>query len=555
MATVKKLLALLLVAVMVLSLFVGCGSNIEETLPEAEDTQTTGTTEEVTGSNVESTGEPQYGGHLNVHVYNQPNGLDPLKQTGLWKYIWTTCVYENALTRDADNQIAPGVCNYEINGDMTELKLWVREGMTFHNGDTVEITDVEASINRALNQYNSIIKYVKPYVKSVTVDGDTLTVIFTEYNERCWYYFASWRTWMAIMPQEICEKYTGSFITDQIEDAIGTGPYKFSDFENNVQVSIEKHDGYVPCEAGHTGMASPKMGYLDSMTFHYNSDNSSATMALLSGDYDLTDVVDEEYQDIAAEQGIVKTVLPSNNGCMLMINTMGNDNICAKYPDLRKAIMAAIDYEEFLRVVSDNAAIVGGSMCVDEIYDTDAFENADYFGETDLDLAEQYLDAARAAGYADQPVQIVCDNTRDDIPTLLGDYLDNAGISYQLETMEVNTFNTFVGDPSNNWDIRFYWPTLAYTPTTQAIAVIETFYKSPAKDALLEEMVRMELDSEEYIAKWQELAQVIADDCAIVHMGTIDWFWYHPNTLHTNDEGMDHYLFNAYWDDPQNHSK
>ena len=134
MVTVKRLLVLLLAAVMVLSLFAGCDSNTEETQTNVEDPQTTDTTEEVTGSNVEYTGEPQYGGHLNVHVYNQPNGLDPLKQTGLWKYIWTTCVYENALTRDADNQIAPGVCNFEINGDMTELKLWVREGTVFFVG-------------------------------------------------------------------------------------------------------------------------------------------------------------------------------------------------------------------------------------------------------------------------------------------------------------------------------------------------------------------------------------------------------------------------------------
>ena len=76
----------------------------------------------------------------NHHCSGRDSGLDPLKQTGIWKYPFTTCVYENALTRDTDNNICPGVCDFELSDDMLTLKLWVRENMVFHNGDPVEIT-------------------------------------------------------------------------------------------------------------------------------------------------------------------------------------------------------------------------------------------------------------------------------------------------------------------------------------------------------------------------------------------------------------------------------
>ena len=552
----KKLIALLLVLCMAIGLLAACGQTpVTPDTPDTpnNETQNSDTPEQTTaGSSVEATG-PKYGGHANIHVYSQPTGLDPLKQTGMWKYIWLTCVYENALTRDADNNVVPGLCNFELSEDKLTLKLWVREGAVFHNGDPVEITDVVASINRALKMYENIKMYLAPFVKDITVDGDTATMTFTAYNERAWGYLAAYQTWIAVLPQEICEKYSATYITDQMDDAIGTGPYKITGFEGSVSVSIEKFDGYVPCEAGYTGYGAPKMGYLDSMTFFYNADNSSATMALLAGDYDVTDVIDEEYMDMATEAGIIRETLPSNVGTCMIFNTMGTNNICSKYPALRKAVMAAINYEELLDVITDGASQLGGTPVVSDRYATDVFENADYFGDVDLDVVEAYLDEAYDAGYDDEPVQIVCDNTRTDLPALLTTYLDEAGINYDLQTMELATYNEFIGKPSNTWDFNFYWPTYSFTPSTMPLDFIINNYKSEAKDDLLDQMSLLDPESDEYLALWTQLSEMMVEDCAVAHMGTIDWYWYHPATFHSNDEGLARFMYNAYWDDPENH--
>ncbi len=551
----KKLIALLLVLAMSISLLAACGGQTPET-PDTPNNETQGADapDGTAGGDVEAT-DPKFGGHANIHVYSQPTGLDPLKQTGMWKYIWLTSVYENALTRDADNNIAPGVCNFELSEDMLTLKLWVRDGATFHNGDTVEITDVVASINRALKLYENIKTYLAPYVESITVDGDVATMTFNAYTERGWGYLAAYQTWIAVLPEEICQKYSESYITDQIEDAIGTGPYKITEFVGSVSVTVEKYDGYVPCEEGYSGTAAPKIGYLDSMTFYYNADNSSATLALLSGDYDVTDVIDEEYLDMAEQQGIVRETLPSNVGTCMIFNTMGTNNICSKYPALRKAVMAAINYEELLDVVTDGASVLGGTPVYDELYATDVFEDADYFGEIDQDVVDKYLEEAYEAGYDDEPVQIVCDNTRTDLPALLTTYLDEAGINYDLTTMELATYNEFIGQPSNTWDFNFYWPTYSFTPSTMPLDFIVNNYKSEAKDDLLDQMALLQPDSEEYLALWEQLAAMMVEDCAVAHMGTIDWYWYHPSTFHSNDEGQARYMYNAYWDDPENHTK
>ncbi len=559
MNNLKKLLVLLLAAVMVAGMLAACGSD-SNVGQSGNNGETDGADAPQSGNaNVSSewNGEPVYGGHLNMHIYSKPDGLDPAKQTGTWKDPWATSIWENALTRNADNEIAPGVCNFELSEDQLTLKLWVRENCYFNNGDPVDIYDVEASLNRHFTGFAAnATKYVGNYIQSMTIDeNEVMTIVFKSYHEKTMYYMASYKTWLGIMPKEICEKYAEAPILDQIEDCIGTGPYKVVDYEDGIQITVAKNEYYVPREASEelTGFAAPKMAYLDSITFWYNSDNSSATLALLNGDYDLTDVVDAEYMDLAEQKGIQRDVYPSFMGTTVTFNTMGSTNACAKYPALRKAIMAAINYDEFLEVVTDGCQVLGGSMCIGEQYDTDVWEEKEWFGDANQDVVDKYLAEAYAEGYNDQPVQIVYNTTRDDIPTLLCGYLDDAGINYQLNTMEMATYSSFVGDPGNNWDCYFNWPSYAFTPGTLSDSLMRNNYRGEEKDAILEEMEVMEVGSEEYIAKWNELAAIMAEDCAIGHMGIIDWVWYHPATLHTDHEGMFPYVYNYFWEDPENH--
>ena len=561
----KKILALMLSLVMLVSVLAGCGGGESaepqktpdstqapgnETQPQGNDTQPQGTTTE----------GPQYGGHLNVRMASRPTGIDPLTQTGAWRLLYITAVYENALTRDAENNICPGVCDFELSADQLDLKLWVRDGFTFSNGDSVDIYDVEASINRALKRYALITKYVQPYVKSVQVENDgskdILHVTFTEYNDKCMYYFAAYQPWMAIMPKEICEKYANSYIIDTLADAIGTGPYVFTDFQDAVRVTISKRPDYVPVESSNTGLAGTKYGYMDSITFWYNGTDASSCLALLSGEYDMTEVVPADYVEMAKAEGIVLTTLPSDQRTWIIFNTLGSDNPCAKYPSLRKAVMAAIDYEAFLNVVCDGAQIFEGEnsgFILGNKYPTDAFTSQDYYGPANQEVVDKYLEAAKAEGYKGEPVTVVYHSGRSDIPTLLSAAMEDAGIAYKLETMETTTYSAFVNDPSNEWDFTFAWNTTQYRPSDLSDALMVDDYKSEEKDQMLAQLSKLDPESEEYAQLWQQLAQHTADGCYIGFLAAIDWWWWHPETLHPNDNGLARYVYNTYWEDPQNH--
>ena len=135
----KKILLILLSILMLFSLVAcGGGSNGEDGNEDGNEVA-----------------ESKYGGHLNVVTGHTCNQIDYLVSLGTWGYNYATCVWENILTRDADYNIAPGVCEYELSDDMLTLKLWVRDGAKFHNGDDVDIYDIEASLDRFLKGYGS----------------------------------------------------------------------------------------------------------------------------------------------------------------------------------------------------------------------------------------------------------------------------------------------------------------------------------------------------------------------------------------------------------------
>ena len=116
--------------------------------------------------------------------------------------------------------------------------MWVRENCYFNNGDPVDIYDVEASLNRHFTGFAAnATKYVGKYISSMTIDeNQVMTIVFKAYHEKTMYYMAAYKTWLGIMPKEICEKYAEAPILDQVEDCIGTGPYKVVDYEDGIQI-------------------------------------------------------------------------------------------------------------------------------------------------------------------------------------------------------------------------------------------------------------------------------------------------------------------------------
>ena len=552
----KKLLALLLAIVMIISM-TACVQTNDPTDPTKTPTNPTNTTTGSQGDPTDPTQDPaaleaaKYGGHLDFCVYAKPTRLDPAKATGTWYYMYTNLVYEAPLTRDAEGNIRPNVCEFELSEDQLTLKLWVREGLKFHDASPVEIEDVVASIRRTVHK--SPRQFVDGYIQNVEIKDGVATITFKEYNEKTMYYIASVNPLIGVMPKEIAEKYSnesGNFIVD-VADAIGTGPYKFTELVDSVSVSVARFEDYIPVEAGYTGYAAPKKAYLDTITFHANTEASTSTLALMDGQYDLfADCpVDFEAQLQAAGIKILKKTQTSGN--VFFMNTRGNG--VAANANMRKAMMAAIDIPEFVSYMTDGEFTKGGFCpAVDEVYYTDVFEKADYMGEDNVALAKQYM---QAAGYNGEKVQLALGSAYANVATLLANYFDAAGINYEITMLESGATKDFYTDKNNAWDIYYTAPSLNNTPTLLSATIMNDDYLGAEKDALLKELQGMVVGSQEYMNKWHELAQQMVDDCAVVFLHPVNVEWAFNSEFNLEYDGISTYLFNSYWTNPENHGK
>lgn len=552
----KKLLALLLVIVMIISM-TACVQTNDPTDPTKTPTNPTNTTTGSQGDPTDPTQDPaaleaaKYGGHLDFCVYAKPTRLDPAKATGTWYYMYTNLVYEAPLTRDAEGNIRPNVCEFELSEDQLTLKLWVREGLKFHDGSPVEIEDVVASIRRTVHK--SPREFVDGYIQNVEIKDGVATITFKEYNEKTMYYIASVNPLIGVMPKEIAEKYSnesGNFIVD-VADAIGTGPYKFTELVDSVSVSVARFEDYIPVEAGYTGYAAPKKAYLDTITFHANTEASTSTLALMDGQYDLFADCPVDFEAQLQAAGIKTLKKTQTSGNVFFMNTRGNG--VAANANMRKAMMAAIDIPEFVSYMTDGEFTKGGFCpAVDEVYYTDVFEKADYMGEDNVALAKQYM---QAAGYNGEKVQLALGSAYANVATLLANYFDAAGINYEITMLESGATKDFYTDKSNAWDIYYTAPSLNNTPTLLSATIMNDDYLGAEKDALLKELQGMVVGSKEYMNKWYELAQQMVDDCAVVFLHPVNVEWAFNSEFNLEYDGISTYLFNSYWTNPENHSK
>lgn len=550
-----RMLALILALCLLLGVFSACGSQPETPVTPDDSNETTpGGSVETPNAGQEDL-QPQKGGHLDVHVVSTIIGLDPHKDTTTWRYMYMACIYEPALVRDADNQIKPGICEYEVSEDGCTVTMWPREGAIFHDGTPVEAEDVIASIQRACNFGVTVKEYLAPHIKEAYTQDGKAIIVLDKNDELAWSRLASYQTWAAVMPKEICEKYADTWIMDP-QDAIGTGPYKVSDFETMVQVTIERFEDYTPWGEGNTGFAGPKLAYMDSMSFWYNGDYNSSTLAVMAGEYDITDVIEPDYVEMAADAGVVRTNHGiANNGFVINFNNGGGENVCAKYPDLRKAIMAAINMPEWAAIVTDDAIVMDRTPVLESTYNTDIFTTADWYGAPNQEAVDKYLAAARAAGYKDEPIRLISSDSGGESWTLLCKYFEDAGISYKMVYMDAASASEMTTNPHEDWDLKWVYPTLGYTPTTLGDVWLEPdTYVSADRDAVLAELRQLEVGSDAYIAKWEELAQLFVDECSVVSFGVIDWYWNHNQELHCDYEGVCPYFFNSWWENPETHN-
>ena len=289
--------------------------------------------EEATGS----TGEATYGGEITVGISaDLDTSLDPhvsSSSAGTREVLFN--IFEGLVKPDTEGNLIPAIAeDYTVNETADVYTYTLREGVKFHNGETVTVGDVVYSLSRAagLETGEPLVSDVANIAAVDAPDDKTIVVTLkapdTEFNAHMT---------VAILPEG----------NDPDAEVIGTGPFKFVSRTPQVNVILEKFEDYWGEGA-----------YLDKVTLKVIENGQTLVMSLRSGDVDMAERL--EASQVAELDGL--TILEGSSN---VVQALYLNNAFEPFADarVRQALCYAIDKNQVIDLAADgHGTPVGSSM-------------------------------------------------------------------------------------------------------------------------------------------------------------------------------------------------
>lgn len=481
----KKLLALFLALVMVGAVLPGCGDGSKD--PGGQ-------------GNNGKTGEPVKGGEITVGIAQDlDDSLDPHQTVAAGTREVLFNIFEGLVKPNSDGEMIPAVAEkYTLSEDGTTYTFTLREGVKFHNGQTVTAEDVVYSINRCAavpeGQEKPLVAAFSA-VKSVeALDEKTVAVTIAQRDLE----FISYMT-AAIIPADYENQDTAP---------VGTGPFKFVSRTPQQDFVMERFEDYWGAPA-----------WLDKVTYKICENADALVMNLNGGSIDLcahltsaqASQLNQNFQVLEGTMNLVQAIY-LNNQAKPFDNQL-----------VRQALCYAIDRQGIMDMVADGHGTAVGSS----IYP--AF--AKYFLP---ELVDKYPhDVAKAkellaqAGYPDGfDMTISVPNNYQphmDTAEVVAEQLREVGINVTIQPVEWSTWLDTI------YNGRQFQATVVGVDAANmtARAMLERFtsdygknfinYNNPAYDALFQKAINAQ-DEAEQTDLYKQMETMLADTAANVYI-------------------------------------
>ncbi len=259
-------------------------------------------------------GEP---GRVTIAVTTEPSTLDPQAVNDRSSRVVTANLFESLLGRDASTALVPVLATgYEVVDDDT-WRFFVREGVTFHDGQALNAQAVADSLNRMLDPDYSTQRdsYVRGITMAEAVDEFTVDIHTDGVN--------------ATIPLQIAQlpviaPGTGDTVG---ENPVGTGPYVFESWDRGQQITGVRNADY-------WGEAPS----IDAFTVRFIPDKQTSLASLQAGEVDLVlDILPEQVPLVPQALSV-----PATEYSYLALNALRPD---LAPPEIRVAMNLAVDKE------------------------------------------------------------------------------------------------------------------------------------------------------------------------------------------------------------------
>lgn len=339
------------------------------------------------------------------------DSLNPYKMVSSGTEEIMLNVFEGLLMPNTKGELIPAIAEeYSVSEDGLYYTFKIREGIKFHNGNPLDVKDVEFSLKRmsgkdgfppssALFQEIDDIK---------VLDGNRVQIKLKEADSAFIYSLTE-----GIVPDENA---------DQLDkNPIGTGPFRITQYDREQQLVLDRFDDYWGEKAK-----------VDRVTIFVVPNNETAFLKLLSGEINMLSRVDSKrvnelknFNNVSAPQNTVQIFALNND-----VKPFDDERV-------RKAINLAINKDEIIAGVmggdgiklETNMSPVMSKFCIDNIGEKQNIEEAKKL------LTESGNSNLTFTIKVPSNYQMHVDTAQ-----IIAEQLKNIGVTAKIETIEWTTW-------------------------------------------------------------------------------------------------------------------
>ena len=449
---------------------------------------------------------------INIATMSETPSLSP------WDHNATAGSYMNLLTYNTlfrtdmeMNPVPDLVEDYENISD-TEWQFTLKQGVKFHDGSEMTAEDVKASLEHGktfaeVSLYNDCIESVEvvdEYTVKITTPGPSAVLL----SHLCHH-------GNAIVPKALID--SGH---DFNTEPIGTGPYKFVEWNRGDSIVFEAFEDYFK--------GAPA---IKKMTWKVIPEGSSRTIALEAGEVDFVVEVEGMDADRLKENPDMELIqYEATSELWLMMN---NEKPQFQNQNVRHAINSAINKEDLVTVAYNGLATPAISQCPMNFAGATE-ENADVY---DVAKAQEYLEQSGVDPSTITFSIISSDDQKKRAAEVIQANLkDVLGIDAAIENMDLATYLSATAEGDYTGAIG------GYTSSTMVGYLVGVYHSDSINasnktrlnnaevDALIDK-AKTTLNEEERIATLEELSALLNSICSQAPL-------YQPTTLRAYNSNL-----------------
>lgn len=406
----KKLVALFLSAVLVLSTLAACSS----------------------GGSTPGTAAPKKENVVTIARQVETATLNNFMATDGVAVIYGRMMYDSLVKSDGKGGVVPSLAtSWTISEDGKKVTFKLRNDVKWHNGDQFTSADVKYTFERLVT--DKTVRIGTDFIPVLTLvdTPDAQTAIFN-FKQPMANLFA------VLQMTYIMSKKVADTLGDKAFDKpVGTGPWKFVSWTAGQQLVLSRNDEY-------WGWGDKKSN-VDKVIFKPVGEDATRLAAIQSGDADIAEPISaDQAKQLSNDKNItVKDVLNSAQ-VYFCFSAKG----IFKDKNVRDAWNLAIDRETIVKT------IVNGSKATSWMVDSSCMGYKDVNPSFDADKAKQLL---ASSSYKGEPIKILSINGTvprvSEVLQAASSMLNKAGFNTSVSFMEQAALNA--QRAAGNYDVYF----------------------------------------------------------------------------------------------------